>query len=104
MRAATTEPAARLANVIATRTGLEHAATCVQLDIQAVTATQVRKRPLFDPQIQPFAKKDARTVTAVSLASVCAMHSATVSCATSATRDMLEAIVEPVNLLIDFRL
>jgi hypothetical protein len=44
-RDATTEPAAHLVNVIATRTGPEHAATCVHLDTQAAIATQVELCP-----------------------------------------------------------
>jgi hypothetical protein len=40
VRDATTEPATRLENAIATRTGPGHVVTCVQLDTQAVTATQ----------------------------------------------------------------
>jgi hypothetical protein len=60
--------------------------------------------PLFDAQVQPFAKRDARTAAAVSLASVCAMRSATVSCATSATLVSTEPTVKLVNLFLDFQL
>jgi hypothetical protein len=55
---------------------------------------------LFSAHVQPFAKKDARTAAVVSLASVCAMRSATASCVTSATLVSAEPTVKLVTLFM----